>query len=106
MRHASLRYAVVESSILKLSPCRSTAQAMRARLLANATTAAFLCILAINRRSHLTQRHRTFKQRRQGSSCAMDQKLAEILVTPLGDPDQLRLATGRYLPRYQAEPGS
>ncbi len=36
----------------------------------------------------------------------MDQKLAEILVTPLGDPDQPRLASGRYLPRYQAEPGS
>src|SRR6185437_3522041 len=36
----------------------------------------------------------------------MDQKLAEIFVAPLADPDQTRFAPGRELPRYQTEPGS
>ena len=45
-------YAVAETAILKVFPCRSTAQAMRASLLASATTAAFLCILAVKPRSH------------------------------------------------------
>jgi hypothetical protein len=85
-RPTNLDYAVVETSKLKVLPCRNTAQAMRASLLANATTAAFLCILAINACSH-PPNGVGLKQRRQGGSCAMDQKLAEILVAPLADPD-------------------
>ena len=51
-RPTSSNYASAEPAILKVFPCRMTAQAMRASLLASATTAAFLCILANRPRSH------------------------------------------------------
>jgi hypothetical protein len=41
-----------------------------------------------------------------GSSCAMDQNLAQIDVAPLTDAEQLRLASGGILPRQDAEPCS
>ena len=47
-----LNYATTETLIRNVSSCRSTAQVMRASLLASATTAAFLCILAVRPRSH------------------------------------------------------
>src|SRR5579862_8910320 len=51
-RPTKLDYATAGTAILKVFACRITAQAMRASLLASATTAAFLCILAIRPRSH------------------------------------------------------
>jgi hypothetical protein len=51
------------------------------------------------------QRSRTRKQRWHGGPGTMDQKLAEILVAPLGGSDQTRFAAGRYLPGHQAELG-
>ena len=39
-----------------------------------------------------------------GSSCTMDQNLAQIDVAPLADAEQLRLASGGILPWHDAKP--
>ncbi len=86
------------------APCRSTTHAMRASLLAKATTAAFLCIRVNSPHSQLPRGVAPAASVGRTGSSAVDEQLSQILVAAFGDADQPGLAAGRHLTRHQSEP--
>jgi hypothetical protein len=82
------------------------AHAMRASLFAMATTTTFLGALTSNRSSQGSDWCSISLDPQHGSSCTMDQSLAQIDVAPLADAEQLRLASGGILPWHDTEPCS
>ena len=84
---------------------RSTAQAIRASLLASATTTVLTWARASRPRNQAPSGVCRLRQRRQGGAGAVDEQLAQVLVAALGDPEQLRLAARGRLAGHQAKPG-
>src|SRR3954462_5645376 len=83
----------------------STAQTIRASLLAKATTAVFTCARARRPRSPRPERRRAPGQGAQDGARTMDQELAKVFVPALADAQQLGSPAGARLPRHQPEPG-
>ena len=99
------RYAAKGSPLAaNLSPRRSTAQAILASLLANATTTTLGWARLKQRFGPSAERRVALGDIGQRRSRAVDQQLAKISVAALADAEKLRFAAGRELTRNQTQP--